>query len=279
MKNTLSTFSFYRLFIGQFFVFLGIIFLGCGIFSSAKNISQIRTLWIVDTSLSMAIEDTGNNPDMIVQNRLEEAQKIIRSYSGWVGEQSLIAYARSPALILPFTASKEAFSRAVDNLSITSSFWWSDIQSAFSLVNTLYKDVSFPIQIFLLTDGWNTGNDILPLLPSSAHLTIVGLGSDVGEKIPIWYDISGVRRYKTFENQEVTVPYDPIFLKKMQNTYHADLIRISDISHLPILKNTQKIELFSSSGAYFYFFIGSMFLIFWYLFHPYRLSASWKNRA
>lgn len=82
MKNTLSTFSFYRLFIGQFFVFLGIIFLGCGIFSSAKNISQIRTLWIVDTSLSMAIEDTGNNPDMIVQNRLEEAQKIIRSYSG-----------------------------------------------------------------------------------------------------------------------------------------------------------------------------------------------------
>lgn len=276
MKNTLSTFSFYRLFIWQFFVIVWILLLGYGIFVNNTHFSGERTLYIVDTSLSMAVEDIWNSTDTITRSRLDRAKSLILA-SSFSGEVAVIWYARSPALLLPFTASVESFSRTIQNLSITPSFGGSDILSAFSLVDTLYRGNMIPLHIVLLTDGGNTiPASIFPILPPLSDLKIVGIGSDIWWRMPLGYDHSGARRYKVYENQEVIVPYDPVFLEKLQKQYHASLVRIENSSDMGISWDGK--WFFASFGFWdcLFLFLGVICLIFGYLFHPYR-SLLWKK--
>lgn len=276
MRNTLSTFSFYRLFIGQFFVVIGILLLGYSIFSGNRGTSWERNLYILDTSLSMGVEDMGKGSDSLIQSRLDRAKSLILSASySW--EVAVIAYARSPALLLPFTTSTETFIRTIQNISISSSFGGSDPLWALSLVDTLYKNNTSPLHIFLLTDGgYSHSGDIFPPLPPLSQLTIIGIGTNAWGKIPLGYDGTGARRYKIYENKEVIIPYDETFLQKIKKQYNATYIHIENI----INKNITESQNFSSSLFDFWnkllFLLGCISLVFWYFFQPYRTNL-WKK--
>lgn len=276
MRNTLSTFSFYRLFAGQFFVVAWILFLGYSIFLGNRSTHWERTLYIIDTSLSMGIEDIGKGTDGLIQSRLDRAKSLILS-SSFSWEVAVIAYARSPALLLPFTNSTENFIRTIQNISLSSSFGGSDPLWALSLVDTLYKNNTSPLRIFLLTDGGNTPSvNIFPPLPPLSRLRIIGIGTDAWGKIPLGYDSAGARRYKIYENQEVTVPYDEIFLQKIKKQYDASYVHIETA----VSKNISENQEFSSSLFDFWnkllFLLGCLSLIFWYFFQPYRTNL-WKK--
>mgnify|MGYP002136220052 CR=1 FL=1 len=275
MRNTLSTFSFYRLFIGQFLVGAWIFLLGYSIFFGDSGSIWQRTLYIIDTSLSMGIEDVDKGINGQLQSRLDQAKSLILS-SSFSWEVAVIAYARSPGLILPFTSSLEIFTRTIQNISTSSAFGGSDPVWALSLMDTLYKNNTTPLNLFLLTDGWNTHSvDALPPLPSLSHLTIIGLGSDAWWKIPLGYDSTGARRYKIYENQEVIVPFDETFLQKIKKEYSATYVRMENGGNKSIPKN----QVFSSSFYFrdkILFIFGCMFLIFWYFLQPYRTNL-WKK--
>ncbi len=69
--------------------------------------------------------------------------------------------------------------------------------SALTLANTLYESDMRPLHIILLTDGGILPDD-LPNISKYFSLSLIGLGTTSGGKIPLGYSADGQRRYKYF---------------------------------------------------------------------------------
>jgi von Willebrand factor type A domain len=226
-----------------------------------------RTLWIIDTSLSMAVEDIPSTEKGMMISRLDLAKKLalLGIESIW-GEHAVISYARQASVESPFLSEK-AFTRdIVSSLSLIEFYGWSDSEAALSLARTLYAGSSVPIHIVVLTDGEMTGEKQDVSLPENLDLTFVALGSSRWGKIPLGYDAEGERRYKYFSGSQVVVSYDPISLKKLAGIYDAQYIDQgtsalfpASLIRVPITQNKKNI----------YLLLATLLIVSWYIYHPY----------
>ena len=66
-----------------------------------------------------------------------------------------------------------------------------------TLASTLYRSDIRPLHIILLTDGGILPDTLLEL-PVHFSLSVIGLGTTSGGKIPLGYSADGQRRYKYF---------------------------------------------------------------------------------
>lgn len=75
-----TSFSHPRLLIGRLISITGILLLGFLIFHRLDPSAESRTLYVVDTSLSMAVEDVGTDTGSLSKNRLDLAKAWILSH-------------------------------------------------------------------------------------------------------------------------------------------------------------------------------------------------------
>ena len=95
-------FSYFRFFLTAFFILIGFSMLVWDVFFSLDIPDRERTLWVVDVSSSMGIEDIATNNQNVMMSRLDLAKSIMST--SFSGETAIMTYARHANMILPFTS-------------------------------------------------------------------------------------------------------------------------------------------------------------------------------
>ncbi len=229
--------------------------------------SKMRTLWIVDTSLSMAVEDIPSSENTLMVSRLDLAKKLIQDGIDIIpGEHALITYARNASVDVPFSWNNYHIKNIVSHMTPVEFYGGSDLMGALSLANSLYVHSDIPIHIILLSDGGLESADSTVTLSRTFTLSLIWIGTTRGGKIPLGYDSDGNRRYKYFSGQEVVVGYEPSALINLSNLYSAPLVEREIFWYFPTeiiptpLTDMRKLIFLS---------LGTLCILFWYFFHPY----------
>ena len=268
-----SSFSYRRFLISWGLILLWLFLCGYAIWSEwIGTTASEQTLWIIDNSLSMAVEDMKDIQSELITSRLESARAIVMSgVERTPGEHGIILYARSAGILTPFTMDREMLKKNIANITPVTENGWSDVSSVFALVTSLYSVRMTPLHIILLTDGGDTGGSSLPPLPSNTTLSIIGIGTDAGWPIFLGYDALGHRRYKFYEGKEISVPYESKNIDRIASLYHAPVSRIEkgeDLSQVLKKLFSQSWNLPKGSSA-FLILLWSVILLFWLFLHPY----------
>jgi hypothetical protein len=106
------------------------------------------------------------------------------------------------------------------------------------------------------------------VLPENFDMILLGIGSDIGGKIPLGYDANGERRYKYFSGKEIVVRYEEEGIKKMADSYDVPYIRVDDISDIASL-SSGKVNPLSEREKMIVLFLASFCIFFGYFLHPY----------
>lgn len=228
--------------------------------------SEAETLWIVDTSLSMTIEDIPwISPNHRI-SRLDRAKELIEEgIMSISGTHAIMSYAREAYMETPFTEDRSHLTTVIGWLEGTRYFWGSDMVSPLLLTDSLYRWYTKKVHIIWLSDGGALPWDF-PSIPPGFDMTIVGIGSQRGEKIPLWYAPDGTRRYRTFSGSEVVVPYEKDILETLSRHYDADFIDMGIETSFPEALRTTPLP---KNEKNIFLYLGSMLIIFGYLYHPY----------
>ena len=230
------------------------------------------TLWIIDNSLSMGVEDMGNASDGILHSRIDRARALVLDGMTKIpGNHGVLVYARSAWVLLPISPVTEWEKKSIANISLVDDYGGSDVGGAFSLLFSLYAERTTPLHVILVSDGGDTSTSPLPPLPPHTDLTIIGMGTAMGWPIPLWYDALGRRRYKIYDGKEVTVPYDEKNIEKLARFYSANTYTFSKAESqnqifsklIPERTNTDE------KSARILTFIGALSLLLSVLIHPY----------
>lgn len=183
-----------------------------------------KILFVLDTSLSMAVEDIVSSGNLM-ESRLDLAKSIITSIvDRWASSYGIITYARSATLRIPFSHDRELFLDTLTGVEPTLIYGGSDVRWALDLVRMAYLASRDPIHIVLITDGGMTGEGVFPELPSDTSLTVIGIGTPTGGMIPLGYNLDGEKRYKYYEWSPVVARYEKDHIDTLVSTYGADLI-------------------------------------------------------
>lgn len=277
-RSTSSSMYFSSFSYRRFFISFGLIFLWfflCGYAISSESIETTpseKTLWIVDNSLSMAVEDMKDFQSDLFTSRLNTARSLVMSGVDNIrGEHGIILYARNAGILTPFTSDHIILEKSIANITPVTDNGWSDISSVFALIYSLYSIRTTPLHIILLTDGGDTGDSSLPPLPSNTTLSIIGIGTDTGWPIFLGYDAIGHRRYKFYEGKEVTVPYESKNIDRIASLYHVWVLRIEKMDDLSwVLKHLfPQWWAISHEISPFLIWVWSLTLLFWLFLHPY----------
>ncbi len=197
--------------------------------SSDKN--EKKTLWLVDTSLSMVVRDMVTEKN-ILHSRLEVAQSLILSWRTIIpGNHALMIFWETNQLLLPFSDEASIFSSTVRWLTPTLYHSATDIEGSLSAIDTVYGTT--PMDIILLTDG----EDTLELDEKGSNLNtpfrnifIVGIGTPWGWPMLQWYDANGNPRYKQFEWKQAISRLDTDNIQRLTEKYQAQSIIMNTIN-------------------------------------------------
>lgn len=229
-KNTHTRFpSFWpRVFLLRRFLFslslslLGLSLLFFSLFAPQGDETE-RVLFVLDTSLSMSVEDISFS-GTLTKSRLDLAKDIIReTLEKYKTSYGLITYARSASMSMPFSSDIWVFLDTLGGIEPTLVYGWSDISAALELVRIIYLGSSEPLHIVLLSDGGMTGDWKLADLPSNSSLTVIGIGTPAWGTIPLGYNLDGERRYKYYEWSPVIARYESENMEKLSHFYRAPL--------------------------------------------------------
>ncbi len=177
----------------------------------------------------MLVEDMSSSGN-IMMSRLDLAKKYIyqdinsRSWS-----IALITYDKNASLLVPRTLDRESFREILSAVTPLDIWGGSDLSAGLSLFAKLRQPDDTRVDLVILTDGWWTvSRDILPYLSSVSDTTIVGIGTEVGWRIPLGYNLDGEKRYKYYEWSEVIAHYEKDNIEKLSLLSHAQLVHLEE---------------------------------------------------
>lgn len=261
-----SSFSILRYFLHLAFVLWWIFCIGYSISLDSSLITSGDTVWIVDTSLSMCIEDMEWDRKTAIESRFTIAKSIIKK---WISEipwkHAVVVYAENAGIASPFSSDIFHLSEVVDNLNIVENYGWSDLSSALSLVKNIYFLSGISPHIYVLTDGGLTGGSVFPDIQGS-NITLIALWSEVGGKIPLGYNAQGERRYKYFEGKEIIIPLDQVNIDTIRQKYNTSLFHVTGLRNSFDFLSEKKSIVFSYN---FWRILGILITIIGFLIHPY----------
>ncbi len=225
------------------------------------------TLWIIDSSLSMGIEDMSPSEKNQIESRFSTAKSIIEEGIMKIpGRHGIIVYADSAGIASPLSQDLDHLREVTKGLTIVDVYGGSDLGSALSLVQSVYLSNSISPHIIILTDGGLSPSIPLPDLPSDTRITLLALGSESGGKIPLGYNAAWERRYKYYEGKQIIVPLEKENIEKIQEKYDTALFMISSKDTALIFQSGKNTPLFSPD---IWRILGIVVTILWFLIHPY----------
>lgn len=173
---------------------VGIVLVMIGFFQEVSKSSSRKTLWILDTSLSMLAQDIRSTDD-IYKSRLDLAKHIILSWSQLIGgEHALLSASQWAKLESPLTDNLSNFQDIVNGLQSQLRGGGSSIYTPLQIADSIYGQGQH-IKIFWITDGeffdmWGFSGRTYP------NLTFIAVGTPGGTNIIEWYDTAGKPQYK-----------------------------------------------------------------------------------
>lgn len=274
-----SIFSYWRFFLSLNLFCIGMIFFWMVFpFWKSENTGS-DTLWIVDNSLSMSVEDMGSVQDGGVQSRIDVARSLVLDGMRKIpGNHGVLLYARSAGVVLPMSPVTEWGKKNIENIALVTDNGGSDISGVFSLLFSLNVERSTPLHVILISDGGDTSTTLPPPLPPHTDLMIVGIGTLTGWLIPLGYDALGMRRYKIYDSREVIVPYEEKNIEKLTRYYSAKVYTLSTANMwIEILsKLIPEWIVPQRDPSLFLLLIGGISVLFSLLIHPYTYVKSRK---
>ena len=243
---------------------------GLMVFSVMKsNSSENQTLWIVDNSLSMTVEDMPSSSG-IIDSRLNLAKKIIKNGSTLLNEkQAIMSVAYWAKLEVPMTDDLWILSDVTSGINPIIRWGGSTISTPLEMIRIVYGDLP-NLRIFWLTDGEfsDSGSTYSGKLDTS-RITFIGLGSRSGWPIPMGYDSDGKPKYKEVENKRITSIRDDASLNMVAKMLGAKVVFLDSEKNIDlsfIIDNSVSFE----KNISIYIFIGWLFIAIWLMIPRYN---------
>ncbi len=240
--------------------------------------SSIRTLWVIDTSLSMVTQDIqGNNS--IFLSRLDAAKGVILSGALLSHtENALMTFNNTARLQLPFSTDMSTFSSVVKWLQAVIYGGGTDIKAAFSSVGLIYPHE--PLHIILITDWENSWTGwIYPEFPLWTRLSVIWVWTTEWWPMLQWYNADGKPRYKQYWGTDAISRLDAPALQAIANKYHGDIFTVANIRDIygvvdRINRRWQYVSLFSLDWFLYGWALLFLVALFW---KPYKVNPRKSN--
>lgn len=179
---------------------LGFVIILYSLFTYLSSLSSShRTIILLDTSLSMAVEDIEGSGGGTI-SRFETAKNLIHKLIQIPGEYGLMTFAKNPILRTPLTDNIKFLENSINAISLVDQASWTDIEAALAQIRKLY--ISSGVRLVLITDGW-WEIDISRLDRYGISLEIIGIGTLAGGSIPSGTDVFGKSLYKMQDGEIV----------------------------------------------------------------------------
>lgn len=211
-------------FIGTFLVIVGIL-----LSIQPKWSPSQRVIFILDTSLSMRVEDIETS-DGIARSRLTLVRETIREILERARREDtaisfwLISYRENPILWSPIT---QDFIGLIPIIDLLSSEGGSSLDALRSLLSRLYDDEALSLYIF--TDGgWELDPSLS--LPIRAKMTLVTVATPEWWPIPLWKDILWKSLWKEKDWQTIISKKETKQITSLSALYKARAISLTSIS-------------------------------------------------
>lgn len=221
--------SYIRSFLRYICMIFGVLLIGVWVFSNTQYLSGKwpKTLWILDNSLSMVVQDMGGSGD-IVLSRFDRAKDMILSLSPHIWwYQALMIFWKSASLVLPFSTDQKVFSATVNWLAPVLYSSSTDIETALWSVDLIYWDDD--IHVIVLTDGERTIEENTESLSNSPKkITFIGIWTQAWGMMLQWYDSVWRPRYKQYEWKPAISRLDKSYLEVLKEKLRANLFVVSD---------------------------------------------------
>lgn len=281
MKPSFHPYNFARSPFRRFLIYISL-FVGVGmllmtVYLNITPRDHTRVLWIVDTSLSMQVQDMMTSSGILL-SRLAVAQNILTNLSMQEQrEQALMVFGSHARILLPFTRDQSSILSTIETLSPEIYASASDLWGALTLTQLLYQDT--PLDIRILTDGENmeaslTGVDTI----KNISLTIFWIGTVQGGPMIQGYDSDGMPRYKQFEWQRAISRRDDTFLLSLVEKLGWKYRRVDNPDILPSMRENYFIKN-GFDTHHILLFSWVCLIIFWLFLPPakYQISSHAKK--
>jgi von Willebrand factor type A domain len=256
-------------------MFVGFFLIVYGIFSPIFSPNDQRTLWVVDTSLSMSVEDVTDNHS-ITHSRLNLAQELIASGAELIpGMHALMTFSDIARLQIPFIRDSSFFSLVSKNLTPHIYGIGTDIPTVIQSIESIYPWES--LQVVLLTDGENSRlPSEFPILGKEKKIVIIGIGTEAGGPILEGYAANGYPIYKQFQWKNAISRMDRSFLEQLRDHYDAKLFFTTKKNDILWILHVLNVESHShqNQSNYSILLFWVLAVIFSYFILPFRYVSS-----
>ncbi len=217
-------FSLTRIWFRYICIFAGMAGVFYSLYAESTVNEATKTLWLVDTSLSMVVQDV-EGPGGRLYSRLDLAKMLVLSGRSLIpGQHALMIFGEDARLILPFSDEMPVFEASARGLEPVLYNSPTDITTALAAVHTLYGNT--PLHLIVLTDGEETTSHALSgtwVDLSNTDITFIGIGTEAWGPMLQWYDAGGVPRYKQYEGKNAISQLDGENLEILRTTYDGKL--------------------------------------------------------
>lgn len=204
--------------------------------------SPSKTLFVIDNSLSMTVQDVEMDGNMGFLTRLDAAKKLANDFfeqkQDTSAEWGIVSFSRLPTLILPFTTDRVLTKNVVQSLTPVIYGGGSDLGHVIDLINDVYGNMDH-LHIVVLSDGEFFDIKNMPSLKNvSAHVTFIGVGTENGGYMLQWYDSLGKPQYRQDASGKIVSRMDPSLLTQLRQKYSGDLAFLRNTEDIPVIINT-----------------------------------------
>ncbi len=193
------------------------------LFLSLTNLpSSDKTLILLDTSLSMAVEDIATLSGWTI-SRFEASKNLIRKLVHTPGEYGLMTFAKNPILRSPITDNTDFLENSINTISLVDQTSGTDIESALARIRKLY--ITSGVRLLLITDGWGE-IDASMIDHFGTELEIIGIGTKAWGNIPSGNDVFGKPLYKMQDGELVRSTRNTRNIETLADLFHATTTNI-----------------------------------------------------
>lgn len=275
MKRVFSPYNFDRSPMRRFAIYVligtGLLCLFWGIYLHAVPSDAKKTIWAIDTSLSVQVQDMMTSSGVML-SRLSVIQDILATSwkeQGW--SHAIMTFWSNAKVLSPLTDDGETLSSIITSLTPEIYSSSSDISSLFTLIALLYPEE--PLSVVVFTDGENM------ILQSTGSLelkdksfTFVWVGTVAGWPMLQGYDSDGKPRYKQFEWQNAISRRDDAFLSNLAQVFNGNTILIDDAKNIASITNNPISWIFDRRTLFL--LIGTTLILVWLFLPPVRYHTS-----
>ena len=264
-----------------------LLWVGCMMLSIFSDVLSFhdgeKTLWLIDTSLSMRTQDINATEDHMI-SRWDAIKTLISS--GWMiesGQHGIMIFSDTERLILPFSTDTTVFASTLEWIQDELYGGTTDIMSAIDAVWLIYPHEK--IRLVVLTDGEDTSqeawfatgtNDTArSTFLDNMDIVFVGIGTEAWGPMLQWYDADGHPRYKQYHGSNAISKRDTAYISHLAELYDGSVFFVDSLDQIVGFQaaiQSDRFDIFHVVPRDILLFFGAFLLLAWLMVTPFKIS-------